>query len=325
MVKTIKLARVAAIAAAFFMSLAIAGPAFAQTLPEVTFAEPGRTTAEWPIYLALDRGFFKDEGITFTLIDADGPTNVANQVATGAVNMAGEGTDNEIAAISRGLPIKIVSATFIPNPYSLITLASVNSWNDLKGKTIMLGTKQDVTAMAFASLAAQHGLKIDDFNILIAGNSALRLAALTSGNAQGTMLTQPLDMLAEEKGMKHLGSASDTMKDWLYTAVAVNDAWAKANPQLVVKVLRALKKAVAYGYTHKTETVASLVTITKIDAADAAKAYDLSWTKMHAFDPSLKVPPAGINAVSEAQLQFGAIKAVPPLATLYDPSYVTAR
>jgi NitT/TauT family transport system substrate-binding protein len=327
MVTLSRAARAAAVIVTLLGALTAVGdrPARAQSgLVEVTFAEPGRTTGEWAVYLAQSRGFYKDEGISVTIIDTDGPTNTINQLATGAVNVAGVGTDNSIAAIARALPIKLVSSMFLPNPYTLVTLPTIKSWQDLKGKSVMLATKQDVTAIAFTAMAAQHGMKMDDFSIYLAGSTPARYAALTSGNAQGSILTQPLDLVAESNGMNRLATAGDAIKDWVFTGLNVNDAWAKANPQLAVKFLRAIHKAMIYGYTHKAETVASLVEAAKVDPAIATKAYDLDWTRWHAFDPSLKIPIAGINAVGAAQIQLGAIKEMPPLAALYDASYLNA-
>jgi ABC-type nitrate/sulfonate/bicarbonate transport system substrate-binding protein len=173
-------------------------------------------------------------------------------------------------------------------------------------------------------MAAQHGMKMDDFTIFLAGSSPARYAALTTGNAQGSILTQPLDLTAENGGMTRLASAGDAIKDWVFTSLNVNDAWAKANPQLAVKFLRAIHKAMVYGYAHKAETVACLVDAAHVDPAIAEKAYDLDWTHWHAFDPSLKIPIAGFNAVGAAQVQLGAIKEMPPLSALYDASYLGA-
>jgi NitT/TauT family transport system substrate-binding protein len=307
---------------AAMVSFAAPRPAGAQTAPtEITFGILTPTSAEWPLYIAETQGFYKEEGITVTIVQGSSPPNVINMVSTNAVNLADNGCDSEFVAIAHGLPIKIVASMFNVNPYSLVVGPGIKSWADLKGKSVMLGTKQDVTAIALSSMAAAHGLKLDDFQIVIGGNSTARYAGLSSGNVQGAMLAQPFDLLAESKGNTILGTASDSIKDWVFTCVAANNDWAAKNRPLVVKFLRAMRKGIQYGYTHKDAAVATLVAQTHADAAIAAKAWDIDFGKWKAFDPNLKLSPSAVQTVGKYQVSFGIIPALPPMKDLYDPSF----
>ena len=308
---------------AALVSFAAPYPVAAQTaLTEMTFGILSPTASEWPIFLAQAQGFYKDEGLSVSIIEGNTPPNVINMVATNGANMADNGCDSEIAAVSHGLPLKIVAPMFGVNPYSLVVVPSIKSWADLKGKSVMLGTKQDVTAIALGSLAAAHKLTLDDFSIVIGGNSTARYAGLASGNVQGAMLAQPFDLLAESKGDTILATASDTIKDWTFTCIIANNDWAAKNRPAVLKFLRALRKAIVFGYANKATTVAVLVDKTHIDTAIAAKAWDIDWGKWKAFNPNLKLSMPGIESVVKYQISFGVIPAMPPINTLYDPSYV---
>ena len=303
---------------------ALAGslPAAAQSVPtEVTFGILTPTAAEWPLYLAEAQGFYKDEGITLTIVQGASPPNVINMVSTNAVNLADNGCDSEIAAVSHGLPIKIIAPMFTVNPYSLVVVPSVKTWADLKGKAVMLGTKQDVTAIALNALAGAHNLKLDDFSIIIGGNSTARYAGLASGNVQGAMLAQPFDLLAESKGDTILATASDTIKNWVFTCVVANNDWASKNRPLVLKFLRALRRGIQYGYAHRDAAVAALVAQTHIDAPIAERAWDIDFGKWKAFDPALKLSPSAIQTVGGYQVGFGIIPALPSMKDLYDPSF----
>ena len=309
--------------AALLVTSAVPAPAPAQTpLVEVVFGVLNPTAAEWPLYIAQEQGYFKDEGLKITVVNGGSPQNVINLLATNAVNMASDGTDSVMAAISRGLAIKMVAPIFTVNPYSLVVASSINSWSDLKGKSVELGTKQDVTAIAFAKLAERQKMKIDDFSIVIGGNSVARYAALTSGNVQGAMLAQPFDIEAQSKGFKVLGTASDVIKNWSFTSVNINVAWGEKNRPLAVKVLRAMRRAVQYGYKNKEGAVAALVAEAKIDPVIAAKAYDIDFTKWKAFDPNMKLSQSDVEAVAKAQMEFGVLTAIPKWTDVYDGSYI---
>ncbi len=307
---------------AAMVSFVVPGPAGAQTAPaEITFGILTPTSAEWPLFIAEAQGFYKEEGISVTIVQGSSPPNVINMVSTNGANMVDNGCDSEFVAIAHGLPIKIVSSMFNVNPYSLVVGPGIKSWTDLKGKSVMLGTKQDVTAIALNSMASAHNLKLDDFQIVIGGNSTARFAGLQSGNVQGAMLAQPFDLIAESKGDMILGTASDTIKDWAFTCVAVNNDWAAKNRPLVVKFLRAMHKGIQYGYTHKDAAVAALVAQTHADPAIAARAWDIDFGKWKAFDPNLKLSPTGVATIGKYQVGFGIIPALPPMKDLYDPSF----
>ena len=298
-------------------------PAAAQTtLTEMTFGILTPTASEWPVYLAQAQGFYKEEGLNVTIVEGNTPPNVINLVATNGANMVDNGCDSEIAAVSHGLPLKVVAPMFSDNPYSLVVLPTIKTWADLKGKSVMLGTKQDVTAIGLGALAAAHKMTLDDFQIVIGGNSTARYAGLASGNVQGAMLGQPFDLLAESKGNVILGTASDVIKDWAFTCVAANNDWASKNRPTVLKFLRALRKAIQYGYANKAGSVAVLVDKTKVDSAIAARAWDLDFGKWKAFNASLKPSPTGLQTVGKYQVQFGVIPAMPPISEIYDPSFV---
>ncbi len=87
--------------------------------------------------------------------------------------------------------------------------------------------------------------------------------------------------------------------------------------------MRALKRAVQFGYTHKAETVAALVTATNIAASTAAKAYDLDFTQLHVFDINDRVDlNRDLLAMGEDIRAAGAITTVPPIGEFFDASYL---
>jgi NitT/TauT family transport system substrate-binding protein len=317
----------AVVAVCCVAGLAVGGaPVQAQTAPliPITFAIISPNASEWPVFIAKQQGFFKAEGLDVTIIASGSPPNVMNAVATNGANLGDTGSDTAIAAIAHGLAVKIVAPIFTTNPFVLVVPAAIKSWSDLRGKNIMLATKQDVTAMSFASMAEKNHLKLDDFSLIVSGDSGARYAALTSGNAQGAMLSQPFDLEAEASGMHPLATSYDTMKDWVFKTVTVNRAWAEANRPVVVKVLRALRSAMRFGYANRDATVAVLIDATHAKPDIAEKTYDVDFGTWKAFEPNLKMNETGLMNVARAQVAFGALTELPKLSDLYDGSFAAA-
>src|SRR5580692_9696550 len=115
--------------------LPVAGAAQAPLI-EVSWGTLSPQAAEWPVYLADSQGFLKDEGVHVSIVYTGSPVTSINVLATNSTNMGDNGTDNLIAAISHALPIKIVGGIFSAMPYSLVTVPTIKSWADLKGKAV---------------------------------------------------------------------------------------------------------------------------------------------------------------------------------------------
>lgn len=297
----------------------------AQTKPvDVNYGILNYTAAEWPLMLAQSQGFFAKEGVNVSVVSSGSPQNVINALATNGVNMAEDGTDSYIAAIAHHLPLKMVAPVFAVDPYNLMVAPSITSIEQLKGKTVTLGTKEDVTAITFAALIEPLHLTLNDFSIVVSGSTPARWAALQSGNAQGSMLLQPFDLLAQAQGYHTLGSGQQVLKDWVFTTVAVNDGWAKDNRTAIVAMLRALREGIQYGATHKAQAIATLISYTHATPEIAEKTYDVDFDQWKAFRTDLNVTPQQLATIAKYQIRFGVLSSAPSFADLYDGSYAAA-
>jgi ABC-type nitrate/sulfonate/bicarbonate transport system substrate-binding protein len=245
---------------------------------------------------------------------------VVSLISTGSVGIAVDSTDNAMGAIAHGLPLKLIAPGFQTNPYSLVTLPSIKDWSQLKGASVLIGQKLDVSGIALTRMAQAHGMTLDDFNLTIGGSTTTRYTGLMSGNVQATMLNQPDDILAQSKGMRVLAVAHDYIKDWAFQSILVNTNWLAANRPVAVRFLRAIRKAIQFGYSHPDESSAILAATTNIAPDIARKAYDLNWRQWHAFNPDLKFNAAGMRAVAQGAVASGVLTSLPEMSTFYDTS-----
>ena len=319
----------AAIVLAAFAGL-VPGPSAAQNaapgpLVDVTYAMQGPSSGTWPLYIAEHEGFFRDEGIHFVLVQFNNPQDIANAVASNAADFGDVQTDTSIDAVAHDFNIRIVAPTLTTVPFRLVVLPAITTWQQLKGATISLGSRNGSTILAYKRLLKMHNVDDKDFQITVAGNSTLRLAALKSGQVQATMLAQPFDFLAQSQGLRVMADSSQVMgKDWVFAAMLMNNAWGTANRPLAVRFLRAYHRAIQFGYAHRDETVAILETPAHIDRETAEKTYDLTFTQWKGFDPNLRIDPSALLAMGKALVDFGNISKVPTVSQMYDGSYAAA-
>jgi NitT/TauT family transport system substrate-binding protein len=308
--------------AAAVLSLGVQGASAQGSLEEISYGSAAPSAAEWPFYVANDMGFFRQEGLHPSIIVTGSTVSTINQIATGEVNFATAGTDSVVNAVARHLAIKLIAPSMVTPPYSLMVLPSITSWQQLKGKTISLATKQEITAIAFRMMAKAHHLDWNnDFSITLAGSTPARYAALQSGNVQGAMLGQPFNFTAEAQGMRTLDEAYNYMKVWMFDGIVVNPTWAAAHRQTVVKFIRALRKGTEYAYTHRDDAIRILANETHSDRAIVEKAYDLDFGKWHAYARDAQLDPKKVQGVIDGVVAQGVLPAPIPLSDLIDTSY----
>ena len=139
-----------------------------------------------PLYVALEKGFFKDRGLEVELIAPSNPSDPAKLVAAGKADIAVSYQHQHQMQVDQGLPLVRI-ATLIATPLnSLVVLADgpIKTIADLKGKTIGYSVGGFETVLLKVMLA-RAGLTLDDVK-LVNVNFSLS-PALFTGQADATI------------------------------------------------------------------------------------------------------------------------------------------
>jgi NitT/TauT family transport system substrate-binding protein len=310
--------------AAIALALASTAVSAAET---VTLGLVAKLALQWPVYAALEKGYFDRVGVTLDIVTTGGSAKAAQQLAAGAINIGEAGLPDLLRPIEQGAPIKIISYEVAEPPYKLVARKDIHSMAELKGKKVMIGGTKDITLIYLEALAKPAGLQASDFDLLYAGATTARLAALLSGGVDAAILTSPFEFQAIGQGYSDLGSVHKVLPGLPFTAYGVNTAWAPANRSTVVNFLRAVHQGVEWLYDAKNrdEALAILVKATGAKPEDAAKTYDLFFHELHAFRRDGSMPADGFKRLLDAVAQLGDLpKPPPPPAKFVDDSYLKA-
>lgn len=139
-----------------------------------------------PLYVALEKGFFKARGLEVELIAPSNPSDPAKLVAAGKADIAVSYQHQHQMQVDQGLPLVRI-ATLIATPLnSLVVLADgpIKTIADLKGKTIGYSVGGFETVLLKVMLA-RAGLTLDDVK-LVNVNFSLS-PALFTGQADATI------------------------------------------------------------------------------------------------------------------------------------------
>ena len=104
------------------------------------------------------------------------------------------------------------------------------------------------------------GIKPDEYDLVFAGSTQARAAALLGGAVDATIIVPPFNFQAEAAGFNRLGLTVDYAADLPFGATVANRNWATDNGNVLAKLLSAQQKAIAWFYDerNKAEAVAIL-------------------------------------------------------------------
>jgi ABC-type nitrate/sulfonate/bicarbonate transport system substrate-binding protein len=261
----------------------------------------------WPVFIGLNKGLFAENDIKVDLVYVQSSAAVVAQVTAGSLDVTmSTGLVDPIRAVEKGAPIAIVRFESQSPPYALVAKPSIKSLRDLKGKVISLGGAKDITRIYVERMLAPSGIKPGEFDMVFAGATAARAAALQSGAVDAAILLPPSNFQAVANGFNELGLAADFTPELPFSGTVVNVPWANAHKAILLRLLDAHAKAVAWFEDdhNRVEAVAMMVKASGLKAGEVEKAYDF-YRKGNFFEPSGRVSIARLKALMAALESLG--------------------
>ena len=297
--------------AAALLALLLAGVAAAPARAQddtMTLGTVGQPSANmWPTLIAMQKGFYAAEKIKPDLIYVQSSAALVQQVAAGSLGVSiSTGLSDPLRAAGMGAPVAIVRIEVQAPPYDLVAKPSIKSLADLKGKVISLGGPKDITRIYVERMLAPNGVKRGEFDMVFAGATAARAAALAAGAVDAAILLPAFNFQTIAKGFHSLGLTVDYVKDLPFSGTAVNVPWANAHKDLLIRLLRAQDKATAWfaDSANREEAVHILQTASHLSKDDTEKAYTF-FHDGNFFDLTGKVSKTRLTALAKAMESLG--------------------
>jgi NitT/TauT family transport system substrate-binding protein len=239
----------ARIALAAFLTLA--APAVCADQPLKATIGVLRLSSSAPVFIAQDKGYFRDEGLDIDLkfFDAAQPIAVATTsgdvdfgitaFTAGLYNLAGKGTLKVIGGMSRDKPGYPLIGYFASNK---AYAAGLTAPKDLAGRRIAVTQVGSSFHYALGLLADKYGFKLSDMKLVPLQSLSNAAAALKGETVDAALL--PISTarpLVESGGAKLLGWVGDETP-WQVGAVFASPKTLADKP-LVTRLLAALARA----------------------------------------------------------------------------------
>jgi NitT/TauT family transport system substrate-binding protein len=296
------------------LALGPVGPVHAE---RITIATPSRGLFEFPVVVAMRKGFFKSEGLDVDKIQMQPAIGVKGLISGDIDYLLAWGS--ALRAAVTGAPIKAVVGIAGRPLHVLIARPEIKTPKDLKGKIIGVDSVAG-TVDYLSRVAVRHfGFEPEkDVKIIVTGESPTRLAALHAGSIDATAIDVAFAVKAEDEGFRRLVYLGDLIELPL-SGIAVMDQKLQTQREQVKRTVRATVRGTRYLKQNRNEMVQMLSDYLRITAAQSARAYDAS---MSSFSDDGMISDKGVNL--DVQLTKERLKLTKdiPLSQLVDWSLV---
>lgn len=218
---------------------AVAAPSDPQRL---TIAIVSRTVFYLPVWLAVEKGFFAQEGLDVRVEVFDNAERINAALREGSVQIALSTPESIMIDALKGGSLRVIAGGAGRLPHFVITQPNIRTISDLRGKTIGVLSDQEGTTHLVPEVAGSAGLAPGDYKVKAVGGAPTRWRLLKSGEIDAGLQPFPLSYEAEAAGFNNLGPLVRFVPEWQFTSVNVDLRWAEANRPALVKALRAMRR-----------------------------------------------------------------------------------
>jgi len=195
-----------------------------------------------PLYVAIERGYFAQQGLEVELIGTPGGMSSFAVLASGRAEAVIGGLGAALFnAAARGLDFKVVGPAHLERPPVSTPLVvsrkafdsgEIRSVRDLRGKKVSVNVVGSATEFWLNAALLKGGIGIDDVQV-VAVNFPDVPAALANGAIAAGMLGEPLATLAEDRG-QIVRLSDDFINGVQVTAVYFSGDFMRGHPQEAV-------------------------------------------------------------------------------------------
>ena len=237
-----------------------------EKITKVTLNEVAHSIFYAPQYVAIEEGYFAEEGLDLTLVTGFGADKVLTALISGEADIGFMGAEASIYAYQEGATDPAVNFAQLTQRAGNFLVAreemSDFKWEDLKGKKVLGGRKGGMPEMVFEYILKKNGIDPQkDLTIDQSIDFGSTAAAFTGDDSAAyTVEFEPSATILEKEGAGYvvapLGEASGYVP---YTSYSVKTSYMKENPEIIQKFTNALQKGMDYVQSHTPDEIVEVI------------------------------------------------------------------
>lgn len=231
-------------------------------LTKVTVAEVTHSIFYAPQYVALSKGYFKEEGLDVEITTIPGADKVTAAVLSGDVQIGFCGSEATIYVYNGGEEDYLKTFAGLTNKDGSFLVGRTKQDNfkisDLKGKHVIAGRVGGMPVMNFEWALRQNNIDPkDDLNTDTSIEFASMQGAFISGIGDYVSLFEPNASNLEQEGLGYVVASIGEMAGNIpYTAYNAKKSYIKENEDVIEKFTKAIAKGLKYVEENEPEVIA---------------------------------------------------------------------
>ena len=237
-----------------------------EKLTKVTLNEVAHSIFYAPQYVAIEVGYFKDEGLDLTLVTGFGADKTMTAVISGEADIGFMGAEASVYAYQEGATDAVVNFAQLTQRAGNFLVAREEmpdfKWEDLKDKRVLGGRKGGMPEMVFEYILRKNGLDPQkDLTIDQSIDFGYTAAAFTGDtSADFTVEFEPSATALEKEGAGYVVASLGVDSGYVpYTSYSAKTSYMEKNPEIIQKFTNALQKGMEYVQSHTPEEIAEVI------------------------------------------------------------------
>lgn len=231
---------------------------------KLTLSEVTHSVFYAPQYVALEKGFFAEEGLEIELINGGGADKVMTSVLTGEAEIGFCGPEACIYVLNQEKedpPVIFAQMTKRDGSFLIGRENAPFSWDQLKGKSIIGGRAGGVPEMTLEYVMRQNGvIPGSDAAVDTTVQFNMMAGAFTGGNGDYVTLFEPTATEVEANGQGYiLTSIGAESGEIPYTVYFTSHSYADANTDVIQRFTNAIAKALKWVREHDASETAAVI------------------------------------------------------------------
>jgi NitT/TauT family transport system substrate-binding protein len=217
----------------------------------------GINPAASPIWVVQEKGFLKKLGVNAEIINISSSPIAMQALLAGELDVIVSSVTTLVTSRLAGADAVMVQTlvpTFVDH---IVSLASITDVQQLKGKTGGVNRAGSTSDLGLRLALRRFGINPEkDMNIVTAGDAPARLAAMSRGFLQFTIIPEPFVQEAEKLGFRDLLDSGTLGIPFHWNAVLTRETVVKSRRGMVAKVVQANTEAIHFIKTNREESKA---------------------------------------------------------------------
>ncbi|MGM0847122.1 MAG: ABC transporter substrate-binding protein [Bacillota bacterium] len=236
-----------------------------QKLEKVRIAEVTRSIFYAPQYVAIEKGFFEEEGLDIELTTTWGGDKTMTTLLADGADVALVGSETSIYVDSQGSSDPVINFAQLTQTDGTFLVARENvedfQWNQLKGSTFLGQRKGGMPQMVGEFVLKKQGIDPqEDLNLIQNIDFANIPNAFASGTGDYVQLFEPTASIFEKEGKGYIVASFGEQSGHVpYTTFMAKESFMKENNETVEKFTRAIYKAQKWVEENEPAETAELI------------------------------------------------------------------